>query len=150
VDNKFRFKPKAVTTPDTLMVDENQSGETNPAINASTPDEVEDVKNELEEEDIQEDLDLIEEEEDTAIAEAEVEVPVAEVKPAVAPSSPTVTIVDSTPKTAPDQRVKIKLSRDYRCTIGGVFYEFEKDKTYPVPKNVKLVLNKEPNLLKPL
>jgi hypothetical protein len=50
----------------------------------------------------------------------------------------------------PDQRVKIKLSRDYSCSIGGQRYNFDKDKVYPVPRNVRDVLSEEENLLKPL
>jgi hypothetical protein len=53
-------------------------------------------------------------------------------------------------KTIPDQRVKIRISYNYNCTIGGERYFFEKDKIYTVPNNVKVVLSEELNLLKPL
>jgi hypothetical protein len=61
-----------------------------------------------------------------------------------------VSFVNTDEKVVPDTNVKVRLSREYSCSIGGKKYFFEKDKIATVPNNVKVVLSEEENLLKPL
>lgn len=61
-----------------------------------------------------------------------------------------VVFVDTTVKQPIEVNVKIKVGSNYNCTIGGTRYFFEKGKTYNVPQNVKNILSRENNLLKPL
>lgn len=42
---------------------------------------------------------------------------------------------------APPKSVRIKMAKDHRCHIGGVFYNLEAGKTYVVPENVKRILS---------
>lgn len=48
-----------------------------------------------------------------------------------------------------EEKVKIKLRKYHRCFIGGEWYDFQPDKVYIVPKNVKEILLKN-DLLLPL
>ena len=43
-------------------------------------------------------------------------------------------------KTSKEETVMIRLNKNHKCHIGGVYYVFEKLKAYPVPPNVKRVL----------
>lgn len=45
--------------------------------------------------------------------------------------------------------VKVTLSKDHRCTIGGVTWDFKKGEVYDVPTNVKSVLRRG-DLLRPV
>lgn len=56
---------------------------------------------------------------------------------------------NDTPTPTPPKSVKIKMAKDHRCSIGGVFYNLEAGKTYVVPENVKRILGSV-NLLLPL
>ncbi len=49
-----------------------------------------------------------------------------------------------------ESKVKIRLARDYKGCIGGVWYYFKKDEVAIVPESVKLVLNRAEGMLKPL
>lgn len=49
----------------------------------------------------------------------------------------------------PPKSVKIKMAKNHKCSIGGIFYNLEKGKTYVVPENVKRILSKV-GLLLPL
>lgn len=52
-------------------------------------------------------------------------------------------------KTEPVKMVKVKLSQDHRCFIGGNWYSFYEGKQVNVPENVKDILMRA-NLLLPL
>lgn len=56
--------------------------------------------------------------------------------------------VEKVEKSAPKQ-VAVKLRQDFRCNIGGLWYEFDKGKRYHVPPNVKRILS-ERDILLPL
>lgn len=49
----------------------------------------------------------------------------------------------------PENKVKIRMRTDHKCTIGGELYQLEAGKTYTVPDSVKKILNKA-GLLSPL
>lgn len=62
-----------------------------------------------------------------------------------------VRVVDNTTISSEPQfrNVKVKLSKNHKCSIGGVWYNFEKGKVYPVPEYVKDILSRA-GLLLPL
>lgn len=49
----------------------------------------------------------------------------------------------------PPKNVKVRLRQDHTCTIGGEKYALKKNMVYPVPLNVKVILERA-NLLKNL
>lgn len=48
-----------------------------------------------------------------------------------------------------EENVKVRLKKAHRCFIGNTWYDFQTDKVYIVPKNVKEILLKN-DLLLPL
>lgn len=42
----------------------------------------------------------------------------------------------------PEKKVRVRLSGEHRCCIGGEWYYFKQDKVYNVPENVKTILMK--------
>lgn len=59
-------------------------------------------------------------------------------------------VMTATKNSRTEKNVKVKLSKPYKCCVGGVWYHLEADKQISVPENVKIILSKEPGLLKPL
>lgn len=57
--------------------------------------------------------------------------------------------VAKTPTKSQPKQVAVKLRQDFRCNIGGLWYDFEKGKRYNVSPNVKRILT-ERDLLMPL
>lgn len=53
-------------------------------------------------------------------------------------------VVAETPevKPLPDKKVKVRLSQNHKCHIGGESYYFVAGKVYTVPKNVKDILSR--------
>lgn len=56
---------------------------------------------------------------------------------------------DTQTKTAPERLVKVSLTENHTCSIGGERYHFVKGKQYNVPESVKTIL-KQAGLLMPL
>lgn len=75
------------------------------------------------------------------------EAPVKEKKEYVSPKLEIDSGVDTTKK--PEERVKIRLRQDHRCSIAMEHYDFKAGKVYLVPRNVKSILNRA-GLLSPL
>jgi hypothetical protein len=87
--------------------------------------------------------------EETAEESVPVEAPVpVEDKPEEKKSE--VTFTAKTESKPIESKVKIRLARDYKGCIGGVWYYFKKDEVAIVPESVKLVLNRAEGMLKPL
>lgn len=57
--------------------------------------------------------------------------------------------IDSSANNSQPSQVTVKLRQDFRCNIGGMWYDFVKDKRYTVSPDVKRILS-EKDLLKPL
>jgi hypothetical protein len=57
--------------------------------------------------------------------------------------------IDSSANNSQPSRVTVKLRQDFRCNIGGMWYDFKEDKRYTVSPDVKRILS-EKDLLKPL
>ena len=69
-------------------------------------------------------------------------------KPKKATSNEIKVIADE-PQVAPTKMVKILMSSDHKCFVGGEWYYLLANKHYNVPENVKEILMKA-NKLKPL
>jgi hypothetical protein len=139
-NNKKKFAPKV--PKGTIQVgDEVNETETETTEEAVDTENVDTVDSTVETDSNTE----VEENSDTDSEEVTMQSPEEETN-----NTDSVEMVKTEDKLVAERNVKVKTSMNYNCCIGGERYSFEKDKVQSVPLNVKLILEKEDNLLKPL